>query len=106
MLKTTKDLIRWMIIAVVAIDLLLAGVNWRMAASGRAPKNQLAMLRREHALMAADLARAQRIQQALPAVEQQCDTFFKQNLRPGGLRLLIAGFRSRHARAARGIARG
>ena len=73
-----------MIIAVVAIDLLLAGVNWRMAASGRAPKNQLAMLRREHALMAADLARAQRIQQALPAVEQQCDTFFKQNLRPAG----------------------
>jgi hypothetical protein len=62
MSKTTKTIIRVILGIVVAIDIVLAGINWQMAAANRAPQSELNTLRRQHALVAADITRAESIQ--------------------------------------------
>jgi Tfp pilus assembly protein PilO len=84
MSKRTKTIIRAMLGIVVAVDIVLAGINWRMADANRTPQAELSALKRQHAVMAADVSRAETIRGTLPAVEQQCDTFFRQNFRPIG----------------------
>jgi len=82
MSKTTKIIIRVILGIVVAADIVLAGVNWQMVAANRTPQAELNALKRQHALMAADVTRAETIRTTLPEIEQQCDGFFKQNFRP------------------------
>jgi Tfp pilus assembly protein PilO len=82
MSKRSKSIIRALLGMVVAVDIVLAGINWQMAAASRTPQSELNALKRQHALMAADITRAETIRTTLPAVEQQCDTFFRQNFRP------------------------
>src|SRR5260370_2609437 len=82
MSKTTKIIIRVILGIVVAADIVLAGVNWQMAAANRTPQAELNALKRQHALMAADVTRAETIRTTLPEIERQCDGFFKQNFRP------------------------
>jgi Tfp pilus assembly protein PilO len=77
-------IVRVLLGVLVAADIVLAGVNWQMADSSRTPQSELNALERQHALMAADITRAETIRTTLPAVEQQCDTFFRQNFRPLG----------------------
>jgi Tfp pilus assembly protein PilO len=84
MSKRTKMIVRVLLGIVVAADIVLAGVNWQMADANRTPQSELNALKRQHALMAADITRAETIRATLPAVEQQCDTFFRQNFRPLG----------------------
>jgi Tfp pilus assembly protein PilO len=96
MSKRTKTIIRVILGLVVAADIVLAGINWQMAAATRTPQAELNALKREHALMDADITRAETIRTALPAVEQQCDDFFKQNFRPitSGYSSVISDFGS------------
>ena len=82
MTKRTKIIIRAILGVVIAVDIVLAGINWQMADANRTPQSELIALKREHALMAADITRAETIRTTLPAVEQQCDSFFHQNFRP------------------------
>lgn len=82
MSKRTKIIIRAILGVVIAADIVLAGVNWQMASANRTPQSELILLKRQHALMAADITRAETIRTTLPAIEQQCDTFFHQNFRP------------------------
>jgi Tfp pilus assembly protein PilO len=82
MSKTTKLIIRVILGIVVVADIVLAGVNWQMAAANRTPQAELNALKRQHALMAADVTRAETIRTTLPEIERQCDGFFKQNFRP------------------------
>jgi Tfp pilus assembly protein PilO len=82
MSKKTKAIIRVILGIVVAADIVLAGVNWQMAEANRTPQAELNALKRQHALMAADVTRAETIRTTLPEIEQQRDTFFKQNFRP------------------------
>ena len=82
MSKTTKTIIRVILGVIVAVDIALAAFSWQMAAANRTPQSELNALKRQHALMAADITRAETIRTTLPAVEQQCDTFFRQNFRP------------------------
>jgi len=82
--KTTKTIIRTVLGIVVAVDIALAGISWQMADASRAPQAELNALKRQHALVGADIARAETIRKQMPQVEQQCDSFFKQNLRPIG----------------------
>jgi Tfp pilus assembly protein PilO len=82
MTKRTKTIIRVILGIVVAVDLGLAGINWQLADANRAPESELKALKRQHGLMAADIARAETIRGTLPQVELQCDNFFKQNFRP------------------------
>jgi Tfp pilus assembly protein PilO len=96
MSKRTKTIIRVILGLVVAADIVLAGINWQMAAATRTPQSELNLLKRQHALMAADITRAETIRTTLPAVEQQCDIFFKQNFRPitSGYSSVISDFGS------------
>ncbi len=82
MSKRTKRIIRVILGIVVAADIVLAGVNWQMAEANRTPQAELNALKRQHALMAGDVTRAQTIRITLPEIERQCDTFFQQNFRP------------------------
>jgi Tfp pilus assembly protein PilO len=84
MSKRTKRIIRVILGIVVAADIVLAGVNWQMVEANRTPQAELNALKRQHALMADDVTRAQTIRTTLPEIEQQCDTFFKQTFRPIG----------------------
>src|SRR5205085_1542502 len=68
--------------ATLAVDLVLGIVNWRSDTEPRTPRVELNLLRRQHALLAADVARAQKIRSEMPRIEQQGDAFFNQNLRP------------------------
>jgi Tfp pilus assembly protein PilO len=82
MSKRTKTLIRVILGIIVAADITLAAFSWQMAAANRTPQSELNALKRQHALMTADITRAETIRSTLPAVEQQCDTFFRQTFRP------------------------
>lgn len=84
MLRPTKTLIKILLGLIVLADLALVGINWRIAATPRTPESQLKFLARQHALMAADVARAQKIRADLPAVEKQSDAFFHDQFRPVG----------------------
>jgi Tfp pilus assembly protein PilO len=79
-IKRRKDVIRWALGVVFLIDLLLAGVIWRLESIPSPDQSEINLLRRQHDLLAADVARGQRIQEELPAVEKQCDVFLKQQL--------------------------
>jgi Tfp pilus assembly protein PilO len=94
MSKRTKMTILVLLGVVVAVDIVLAGINWQMADANRTPQSELNSLKIEHALMAADITRAETIRTTLPTVEQQCDTFFRQNFRPlsSGYSSVIADF--------------
>jgi Tfp pilus assembly protein PilO len=84
LLKSQKNLIRWLIGAVLVVDVALIAINWQMITSPRAPKDTLMLLRREDGLYRADLARAVQIRQQLPDVEHQDDEFFSGRLHPEG----------------------
>jgi Tfp pilus assembly protein PilO len=96
MSKRTKTAIRVILAILVAVDITLAAFSWKMAAANHAPQSELIALKRKHNLMAADITRAETIRTTLPAVEQQCDSFFHQNLRPvaSGYSSVISDFGS------------
>ena len=79
-----KTLIRILLGIIVFVDLALVGINWKIAATPRTPEAQLKFLARQHALMAADVTRAQKIRQDLPSIEKESDGFFHDKFRPVG----------------------
>ena len=64
MSKKTKTIIRVVLGIVVAMDIALAGISWQMADATRTPQSELNTLKRQHALVAADIARAETIRAA------------------------------------------
>ena len=96
MSKRTKTIIRVILGLVVSVDVALAAVSWQIADASHTPQSELNALKRQHALMTADITRAETIRTTLPAVEQQCDTFFRQNFRPAasGYSSVVADFGS------------
>jgi len=75
-------LIRWLLAAVLAADLALAAVNWKMAAAPGDSEYELRLLRQQRALLAADIARAKKIRADLPDIERNGTTFFQQAIMP------------------------
>jgi len=69
---------------VLVADLALLVINWKVAIGPRASMSEITLLKRQHALLAADVSRGDQIRKELPVVEQQCDKFVQQNLRPVG----------------------
>lgn len=82
--RPNKTLIRILLGAIVFVDLALVGVNWKIASAPHTPAAQLKVLARQHQLMAADVARAQKIRQDLPSIEKDSDGFFHDEFRPVG----------------------
>jgi Tfp pilus assembly protein PilO len=80
--KSTQKLIRWLLGLVLVADLALAAANWQMAAGPRDPQDELHALRQQRALLAADVARAQKIRATLPEVERSSSAFFQQQIAP------------------------
>ena len=81
---------------VLLVDLVLADLNWQLATAPHTAKADVDLLKRQNALLAADVTRAEAIRKQLPAIDEQCDTFFKQNLPPAesGYSSLIASLGS------------
>src|ERR1700691_4048520 len=79
-----KNIVRWLLAAVIVIDLVLAIVIWRTAQSPQDPQNQLKALDLQRKLMAADVARDDQIRRNLPAVEADSENFFRDQFRPIG----------------------
>ena len=96
MSKRIKTIIRAILGVIVVVDLTLAAFSWQMADANRTPQSELNAVKRQHSLMAADITRAETIRTTLPAVEQQCDSFFRQNFRPvnSGYSSVISNFGS------------
>jgi hypothetical protein len=82
--KTRKTLIQVALGGVLLADLVLVGVNWHLATAPRPDQSELTLLKRQHDLLAADVKRGEQIRRDLPAVEKQCDDFFKDQLPPAG----------------------
>ena len=83
-MRRRKQIIQWVLAAVLVVDLVLVVINWQLSNAPRAAASQLVLLKREHDLMAADVARGEQIRNQLPAVEEQGDAFFKQHLHEVG----------------------
>lgn len=81
-LRRRKKLIQWGLGGILLLDLVLAGVNWRLATAPRPPKTELSLLTRQRNLLAADVARGERIRNELPGIQRQSNAFFQQHLRP------------------------
>jgi Tfp pilus assembly protein PilO len=82
--KTRKNAIRGGIAVILALDLLLIGINWRLSTSPNSSREQLRALIRQRDLMAADNRRADAIKKSLPEVQMETASFFKDDFRPMG----------------------
>ena len=82
MRKSTQILIRWLLAAVLAADLALGAVNWKMAAAPGDSEDELRSLRQQRALLAADIARAKKIRADLPDIQRSSAAFFQQAIVP------------------------
>lgn len=82
MRKSTQKLIRWLLAAVLVADLVLAAVNWKMAAAPGDSEDELRLLRQQRALLAADIARAKKIRADLPDIQRNATAFFQQAITP------------------------
>ena len=80
--RSTKTLIRVLLAAIVLADLVLLGINWNLTSSPHSPQSELKFLARQHALLSADVTRAQKIREDLPAVQKESDGFFHDQFRP------------------------
>lgn len=80
MLRKGKKWIQVALGLVVAADLALAGINWQMTTAPHSPQMEVNLLKRQHALLAADITRAETIRKQLPEIEKQSDLFVRQNL--------------------------
>jgi hypothetical protein len=81
-LQSRKNLVRWMLGVVLALDLILLVVNLRHTSSAQEQKLEEASLQKQHDLLAADVRRATEIRTRLPVVQRECDDFFGAELRP------------------------
>lgn len=76
-----KTRVRWALGVVFLIDALLLFANWRNGGA-RASAEALKRLRSQHAQLDKDVRRARAIRERLPAVQAQCDRFFREQLQP------------------------
>ncbi len=79
--KTRKKIIRRAIIGVLALDLVLVIVNWRLAALPHEQPGDIRALERTVRLLEADVKRVQSIETEMPATQLDLDRFFSERLR-------------------------
>jgi Tfp pilus assembly protein PilO len=79
-----KALVRWGLGVVLLLDLLLAGVNWRIEQSPHISVGELKRLDLLEKSYRADNTRLNRFRSELPADEKQWDDFFTTHFRPAG----------------------
>lgn len=77
-----RAIIRWSLGIVVILDLLLAGINWRLQQSPHITTGQLRRLELLEKAYRADNTRLNRFRRELPADEEQWDDFYTSHFRP------------------------
>ena len=76
-----KRVTRWVVSLVLALDAVLLLYAWVAAGSNpRSRSEQLRKLKVQHALLKADVGRADGIRNGLPAVEGECNKFYREQL--------------------------
>jgi Tfp pilus assembly protein PilO len=83
-IKHRKTIVRWGVIVVVALDLILLGVNIKLSQSPRIAPDQLRRLEMLSKSYRADNARLDKFRGELPEDEKQWDEFFMTHFRPSG----------------------
>lgn len=79
-----NDRIRWVLAAVLLVDAVLIGVQWRLNSSTHVQPgdlNRLGMMEKQYR---ADNVRLERFKAELPADEKQWDEFFTTHFHPAG----------------------
>ena len=79
-----KAIVRWGLIILVAADVLLGGVNWKLNQSPRVPAAELRKLDLLAKSYRADNARLETYRKELPEDMKQWDDFFTTHFRPAG----------------------
>jgi Tfp pilus assembly protein PilO len=79
-----KAIVRWGLAVILAADLILAGVNWKLSQSPQVPTGELKRLEMLEKSYRADNARLEKFRMELPADEKQWDEFFTTQFRPAG----------------------
>ena len=74
-------IIRWTVAAILVADLILVGVNWRLAQSPRVSAGDLRRLGLAEKSYRADTARLQKFRDELPTDEKQWDEFYTASFR-------------------------
>lgn len=89
--RNWKKWTRWALGLLLALDATLLFVNWRDGGVEAQAQN-LRALKYQFAVMSKDVRHAQDIEKRLPEIQQQCDTFFKDQLSPssGGYSAIVA----------------
>ena len=77
-------IVRWSVIVILAADLILLGVNWRLNQSPHVQAGDLRRLEMLEKSYRADNARLDKFRVELPADEKQWDEFFTSHFRPAG----------------------
>ena len=76
--------IRWVLAVILAADLILIAVNWRLNQSPRVPTSELRRLELIEKSYRADNARLEKFRMELPTDEKEWDKFFNTEFRPAG----------------------
>jgi len=76
-----KKWTRWALGLLLVVDAALLFVNWRNGGA-EAQAHNLRALKYQYAVMSKDVRHAQDIERRLPEIQEQCDTFFKEQLSP------------------------
>jgi len=76
-----KRIILGAVIVLVLADVALAAYSWQLSSAPHAPQQRLDVERKQHELLKADIERAQKIRDNIPANQKECDRF-EQSLFP------------------------
>jgi hypothetical protein len=82
--RRNKAIFRWGLIVILAIDVVLLGINWRLGQSPQVPVGELKRLEMLEKAYRADTVRLQGFQKELPTDQKQWDEFYTSNFRPKG----------------------
>lgn len=79
-----NSIIRWIVILILAADMILLGVDWRLNASPHVQAGDLKRLEMLEKSYRADNLRLERFRRELPADEKDWDAFFTTHFHPEG----------------------
>jgi Tfp pilus assembly protein PilO len=83
-IQRRKSIVRWSLIIILGLDVVLAGVNYRLNQSPHVALGELKRLDLLEKSYRADNARLDKFRAELPADEKQWDQFFTTHFRPAG----------------------
>jgi hypothetical protein len=79
-----KAIVRWGLLIILALDVILAGVNYKLDQSPHVAPGALKQLDMQEKSYRADNTRLDKFRAELPADEKQWDEFFTTHFRPAG----------------------